>query len=53
MVVDAIARRLSTSPLISHALARNEIIGHPIALEIFEILDTIYLNDPRIGELTA
>jgi len=53
MVVDAAGRRLAASPLISHVLARNEIIGHPIASEIFEILDTIYLNDPRIGELTA
>jgi hypothetical protein len=53
MVVDAANRTISTSPLISHTLRRDEVLGKPIASEIFKIVDTIYLNDPRIAELTA
>ena len=53
MVVDAANRTISTSPLISHTLRRDEVIGKPIASEVFEIVDAIYLNDPRIAELSA
>ena len=54
MVVDAANRKVSTSPLISsRSLRRDEIIGKPISAEIFAVVDAIYLNDPRIVELTT
>jgi hypothetical protein len=51
MVQDADGRKVGSSSLVSHALSRNEVIGHPIAEDVFEICDVIYLADPRIAEL--
>jgi hypothetical protein len=51
MVIDAETRNVSTNSLISSALAREEVIGTPLAKEIFSICDLIYVEDPRISEL--
>src|ERR1700679_543533 len=37
--------------LASHALLRDEIIGAPIAQEVFAIADAVYFKDPRLDEL--
>jgi hypothetical protein len=50
-VIDAGTRKIATSSLVSGALRRDEVIGTPLAQEIFAITDAIYLEDPRINEL--
>ena len=50
-VIDAATRKIATSSLVSCALRRDEIIGTPLAQEIFAITDLIYFEDPRISEL--
>ena len=51
MAVDAAARPVGSSPLVGHALRRDEVIGTAVAVEVFAICDLIYLDDPRIDEL--
>jgi len=51
MVQDASVRKTASSPLVSRALDREEVVGQPIAAIVFNICDLIYLADPRIGEL--
>jgi hypothetical protein len=51
MVQDASVRRVGSSPLVSRALDRGDVVGNPVATTVFEICDLIYLADPRIGEL--
>jgi len=51
MVQDASARGIGASPLVSRALDRTEVVGQPIAADVFQICDSIYLADPRIDEL--
>jgi hypothetical protein len=51
MVQDASARRVGSSSLVSRALDGNDVVGHPIAADVFEICDLIYLSEPRISEL--
>ena len=50
-VQDASVRRIGSSPLVSRALNRTEVVGQPIAADVFQICDSIYLADPRIVEL--
>jgi hypothetical protein len=51
MVQDAAARRVGSSSLVSKALSRNEVIGSPLANDVFLVCDLIYLADPRIEKL--
>jgi hypothetical protein len=51
MIQDASARSIATSQLVSRALDRAEVIGQPIAADVFQICDSIYLADPRINAL--
>ena len=53
MVQDASAHRAKSSSLASHALNRTEVVGQPIAADVFQICDAVYLADPRIAELRA
>ena len=50
MVIDATDRDVARH-LVSRAMTRNQVIGGPIAQQAFEIIDAIWLTDPRIGEL--
>ena len=50
-VQDASVRRIGSSPLVSRALNRTEVVGQPIAADVFQICGSIYLADPRIVEL--
>jgi hypothetical protein len=47
MVVDAHGRPISTSPLVGSALAREEVMGTPLAKQIFAMIDAIYVEDSR------
>lgn len=38
--------------LADRALRRDQVIATPLATEVFAMLDAIWLNDKRIGELT-
>jgi hypothetical protein len=51
MVVDASERSVATSPLISKALNREDVMGTEIATRAFAFCDAIYLKDPRLSAL--
>lgn len=49
MVVDAEAGAYES--LASHALLREDIIGRPLAKDVFAICDAIFLQDPRVARV--
>jgi hypothetical protein len=51
MVVDAKDRPTASSDLVGKALARTDVIGTPLAAQIFEIVDAVYLGDATLDEL--
>jgi hypothetical protein len=51
MVIDAVNRPVASSPLISAALKREEVIGTETANLAFSICDVIYLKEPRLAWL--
>jgi hypothetical protein len=51
MVINATDRSIATSSLISEALAREQVIGKPIANLVFALCDSIFLQDHRISTL--
>jgi hypothetical protein len=52
MVVDADETRIASHPLLGRALRREEVIDTPLAQEVFDIVDFIWLLDDRITEIT-
>ena len=44
MVVDAINRVTSDSPLVGAALKRSDVIGTPLAPKIFAVIDAVYMG---------
>lgn len=53
MVIDSTNRPAASSNLCSRALSRNEVINNGELIGISkEILDAIWVNDPRIEEIT-
>jgi hypothetical protein len=53
MVIDSSGRTVAGSELVGRALRRDEVIGTPMATEVFAIIDAIYLGDARLAELRA
>jgi hypothetical protein len=51
MLVDAEGRLPSADDLASVALKRSEVVGTPLAPQVFALVDAIYLSDPRIEEV--
>lgn len=51
MIVDAQGRLTSESELAEAALKRSDIIGTPVASQVFALIDAIYMGDPRLDEL--
>jgi hypothetical protein len=53
IIIDA-AGRPSAKPgaLAATALRRDQVVGTPLASKAFEMLDAIWIQDERIGELT-
>ena len=51
MVTDAAARPLASSGLASKTLGRKDVIGTPIATTVFDMVDVIWVDDPRVSEL--
>ncbi|MEH6789905.1 hypothetical protein [Parasphingorhabdus sp.] len=48
MVIDASERQIAGSELFQSALRREDIIGTPIAEQLFAFVDAIWLQDSRI-----
>ncbi len=53
MVIDALERPAAKSTLAKTALKRGQVIGTPLAAEIFAMVDAIWLHDGRIRELAG
>jgi len=53
MFIDAATRPLAHSDLVGGTLAREEVMGTPIAQQAFDIIDAIWLYDPRIKEIVG
>lgn len=53
MVIDAGDRRPSSPPLFSRSLRRDEVVGTPLAPRVFQLVDAIWLTNPRIEEVKA
>jgi len=53
MVVDAQGRLASDGKLANSALKQSEIIGTPLAPQVFALIDAIYMGDPRLDEIRA
>ncbi len=51
MVVDAHGRLTYGSELADSALNRSEVIGTPLASQVFALIDAIYMGDPRLDEI--
>jgi hypothetical protein len=53
MVVDADQTSIATNPLVGRTLRRDEVIGTPLAEEVFELIDFLWLTDGRLAELAS
>jgi hypothetical protein len=51
MVTDAQGRHTDTPDMVGRALTRAEVVGTPLAEEVFTLVDFILLNDSRIGTI--
>ena len=51
MIIDATDRPISRSPLVGESLTRSEVLGTPLAKEVFDVVDAIWLQDERIRDL--
>ena len=51
MVIDATGRLFAKSAMVGRALTRVQVVGTPLATEVFELVDFILLNDPRVGTI--
>jgi hypothetical protein len=47
-VVDAGDREIANSDLVGSALARSDVIGTPLAQQVFSLIDAVYLQDARL-----
>ncbi|WP_394659244.1 hypothetical protein [uncultured Novosphingobium sp.] len=47
MVVDADARPIGNGELAAAALSRDQVIGTPLAAQVFDLVDAIYEQDGR------
>ncbi|MGL4239219.1 hypothetical protein [Tabrizicola sp.] len=48
-VVDTTNRPAATSELVGSALTRHDVIGTPMAQEVFAIFDAVMVQDPRLS----
>ena len=53
MVVDSESRPANNPEICGRALKRAEVVGTPLAKEIFELADIVWLQDPRVSEVKA
>ncbi len=48
-VIDAIERPVASSELVGSAMSREELIGTPLAQQVFAIFDAVILQDSRLS----
>ncbi len=53
MVIDATKRPFATAEVAGQALTREQVIGTPLADQVFEIVDAIWESDARVPELVG
>ena len=53
MVIDATGRVAADSELVGTALQRNDVIGTPVAAQVFALVDAIYMRDGRLDEVRS
>ncbi|MEY4198771.1 MAG: hypothetical protein RLZZ265_511 [Verrucomicrobiota bacterium] len=53
MIVDADQTSIATNPLVGRTLRRDEVVGTPLADEVFELIDFLWLTDGRLAELAS
>ena len=53
MVGSGKGRRADDRTLCSRALERTDVIGTPLANDVFSLVDALWLTEPRIEELRA
>ena len=53
MVIDGTDRPANKPELCSRGLLRTEVVGTPLATKVFEIVDAIWLSEPRVLEVKA
>ena len=51
MVIDSEQRRANDPTLCGRALKRAEVIGTPLATEVFQLVDAVWTQDPRIADI--
>lgn len=51
MVIDGEGRRTDDRALCGRALKSAEIVGTPLAQEVFALVDAVWLTEPRIAEV--
>ena len=51
MIIDSETRPANSRELCGRALKREEVIGTPFAQEAFQLVDAIWLQDPRVDEV--
>jgi len=51
MIIDSENRPANSPELCGRALKREEVIGTPFAQEAFQLVDAIWLQDPRVDEV--
>ncbi|HDR9761820.1 TPA: hypothetical protein ACK3Q6_006492 [Burkholderia cepacia] len=52
-IVNAAERRVDISDLFEFALAREQVIGTPLAPLVFQMIDALWLTEPRIADVKA
>lgn len=53
MVVDGEGRRADDRSICKRAMKRVEVVGTALADEAFALVDSLWLSEPRIGEVKA
>jgi hypothetical protein len=51
MIIDGEGRPADSRTLCGRALKRAEVIGTPLAKQVFQLIDAIWLHDARIAEV--
>ena len=51
MIIDAQDRVQNYSTILGQSLRRVEVVGTPLAPEVFQLVDAVWLTDPRIAEV--
>jgi hypothetical protein len=51
MIIDAMDRDVGRDVLVRRGLRRDEVIGTDVAMQAFEIIDAIWVQDARIEEI--